>query len=264
MKIIYIIYNDWTKRQRSELLKAGFNVEDGFDRVEIEENERNRSILNLIDKWKLDRSSYGTLFEKSDFKDKELFAYEGNWNNGYPQPEGDFGYLNITYDLSDYCKDCGIGKVQIAPFQIKRAPSLEKKKLFDLFWVNDEIFTSRDVYEGLFKKLGIEAWPVIHFKTGKILANTVQLKITQVDVPVNTDGIDFETCPVCNRKKYTPKTKGFPPNFRSTPPHLPLFKGMEDYGAGGDAHKRIYLTKDLYEEFNQFSIKPYLWPVQPI
>src|SRR5688572_3943581 len=130
MKIYYIVYNDWTKEQRKILRSFGMDPEKGFCNVEIEENEKNAELVKLIDKWKLEKF-VATVYDKQDYSKSSLFVYVGTRSHGYPQPEDDFGFINVTYQTDDYCKKCGIGKVQKEPFRLKE-PKWGNKIMFEM------------------------------------------------------------------------------------------------------------------------------------
>lgn len=262
MKVTYVIYNEWSKEQREALSLAGISVESGFSRIEVEENEKNRSILGLIDQWGI-RKSVGTLYDKNDFDESELFAFIGVWEYGYPQPEDDFGYMDVTYNLMNYRKECGIGALQKAPFQIKKQLQWGKKFLFELNWVMDEIFVSREAYEHLFKKYGVDRRPVLLYKKNIELADTFQLDIPFIDVPLDLKDQPSEECKVCGRKRYTPQVKGYYPGFTKAVPPLAIFKSREYFGSGGQAFNRIFISKELFEEIKKKGIKINVAPVDP-
>src|SRR6185312_8763815 len=110
---------------------------------EISENEPHwRDTQFLAEKFKI------TEFVRTEFSDYELantsaLCVLASTQRGYPQPSKTMGYLDTTYDLSEYCTDCGIGLRQIHPFRIKINTALGRS-LLQLNWVFDELFVSRD------------------------------------------------------------------------------------------------------------------------
>ena len=259
MKIYYIVYNDWTKEQRKILRLFGMNPEEGFCDVEIEENEKNAELVKLIDKWKLEKF-VATVYDKQDYSKSSLFVYVGTRSHGYPQPEDDFGFINLTYKTDDYCKKCGIGKVQKEPFRLKE-PKWGNKMMFELNWIFDEVFVKKELYENLFKKLGLECWPVILHKKNVVIDNTVQLKIPVVKIPLSLEKQPYQTCKLCKKKKYDPQVKGFFPGFTKKVPDLPIFKSSEYFGDGLSAINRIFINRQLYTELEKLKTKPTFWPV---
>ena len=57
-------------------------------------------------------------------------------------PDHDFGYQLATFDLSDHCESCGIGRSQRVPFRIRGEPSWGKNQVPQLNWVFDEYFAT--------------------------------------------------------------------------------------------------------------------------
>jgi hypothetical protein len=261
MKIIYIVYNDWSRKQRDILAEFGINAASGYSRIEVEETSNNEKLLKMIDEWKLSKS-VGTSFDANDLRKSNIFLFEGSWPNGYPQPEDNFGYMDVTYDTSKYCRTCGIGAYQNASFQIKQEPKWGKRKMFELNWVLDEIFVRKDLYVELFEKLGIEHRPVLQYKTKKIFNDTIQLIIPYSEVPLNLKNYEFEICAECNAKKYTPKIKGFFAGFDGKTPDFQILKSKEYFGSGGQAFQRIFITKEVLNNLKNLGVKPNIVPVE--
>lgn len=207
---------------------------------------------------------YGTTYDKKDIKDSSLLVYVATWVNGYPQPEDTDKYLRATYDLEDYCGKCGIGAVQKKPFRVKKETKWGEKKLFDLNWVHDEIFVRDDIYQSVFRELGINSLPVVLHKNENVIENTVQLKIPFIDNnALKLDDHPFTICEICGRKKYGPKVKGYFSNFKKQiPPELQIFKCNEFFGAEFTAHNKIFITTELLKKLNSLKVKPNVWPVR--
>ncbi len=121
----------------------------------------------------------------------------------YPQPEEN--YKEVTYDLSNYCRSCGIGKIQNSPFRLKKDFTQKKLKLFGLHWVFDEIFVRSDIVK-LFEKEGISGisfTDVIHHKTDSVIDNLYQMKVNTIIEPgLNTDNLFKVTCKSQNEESY--------------------------------------------------------------
>lgn len=262
MRIIYIIYNDWSIEQKLALQPFDILVEEGYDRIEVEENTKNKEALKLIDSWGL-RKAVGTIYDKKDFAKSSLFVYVGVWENGYPMPDNNNGYKELTYDLSNYCTVCGVGKLQKAPFRIRKEPKWGSKMMFELNWVYDEIFVRKELYESVFKKMGLEFYPVLLHKKETVIGNTVQLKIPMINTALFLNKQPFEICSACSRKKYSPQIKGFFPGFVKPVPELPIFKSPEYFGSGAEAHNKIFITKALRQQLTALKINPKLYPVDP-
>lgn len=264
MKIIYIIHNDWKKDQVKILASFGINVEVGFNRIDVEDGPLYEKIEDYLNDWEVEKS-VGTLYDKTDIKKSDLLVYVSVWPNGYPQPENVPGYINLTYNTDNYCKDCGIGAVQKEPFRIKKEPKWGEKKIFELNWVFDEVFVRKDIYESVFKVLGIECLPVLLTKKNTVIENTVQLIIPTINKnPLKLQEQLYEKCKSCGEIKYSPQIKGFFPAFKdNVAASLQIFKCAEFFGSGGEAHNKIFITKELLQKLNALKIKPLVWPLAP-
>jgi hypothetical protein len=162
-------------------------------------NAKNGEIVNLLKAWDVE-ITVGTIFEKEDFSKSSFFVYTGAWENGYPMPDNDGGYKNLTYSLGDYCRNCGIGMAQKGPFRIRKEPNWKSKMMFELTWIYDEIFVKRELYDRVFKKAGVDCWPVLLFKKETLIECTVQLKIPQVETPMAFKNHPYEVCNICKIK----------------------------------------------------------------
>jgi hypothetical protein len=135
--------------------------------------------------------------------------------------------------------------------------------MFELAWVLDEIFVRKDIYDDYFKKIGIEYSPVLLYKKDTVIENTVQLKIPTVDIPLLLDNQPFEICSTCNRKKYSPKIKGYFPSFqKEIPSSLQIFKSSEYFGSEAAADRRIFIKIEMFKHLESLKIKPNVWAVR--
>ncbi|HMH23623.1 MAG TPA: hypothetical protein VK563_17675 [Puia sp.] len=262
MKIRHIVSHDWTLQQVKKLASLGIQAEKGQYQIIIEEGEVFEKLRPYLKEWEVD-TSVSTQYNKKDIAASSLLAYIGSWVNGYPQPEDVPGYRALTYDLSGYCTECGMGAVQKAPFRIK-APKWGEKKLFELNWVFDEIFVRQDIYDSLFMKAGVDSWPVLSYKKDTVIDNVVQLKLPESKVPLLLDHQPFEVCATCGQKKYSRQIRGYFPKFRSKlPAGLSVFKSKEWFGSDARAFKQVFITKKIYEQLEAIKVRPNVRPVDP-
>lgn len=164
-------------------------------------------------------------------------------SGGYPQPEDVKGYLSATYDLSEYCARCGVGKKQAAPFRLKSSLALRNNSILQLNWVPDEFFVTHDTWEALFKPLGIGMRPAVAHRTGAEITSVVQLDVPQV-YELALEGGSYSDCHFCGRKKYSPVFKGFLPEPIS--PDALIFKSSQSFGTGAQAYQLVILSAALY------------------
>lgn len=184
---------------------------------------------------------------RTEFTKKERDASRrleiGAWHHGYPQPDEDvFGYRQTTYDLTDWCGSCDIGKKQKAPFQLKGEPKWGRNAIMQLVWVYDELFVTPDEWTLIFKPVGVASRPVLNTK-GVELKTVVQLVVEET-VGIITDGVAFERCERCGLTKYLPVTGGFGPALRDVPT-ASLARTAEYFGSGAQADQRLLISQDL-------------------
>ena len=194
-----------------------------------------------------------TEFSSAELRTAKYLHVGATSHRGYPQPEDDFAYKRITYDALDYCKHCGVGGRQVAPFRLRQAPQWGSKLIFQLNWVFDEFFVRPDVWSAIFEPLGIPCRSVVQNKTGAVLDSVVQLDITEL-VDLELDGCEYEICSHCSRKKYLPFVRGYYPK--------PLqeikgaaFKSNQWFGSGASAHKAVRISNELCRKITTSKLK---------
>jgi len=153
-----------------------YNYEEDLDCVlsafkynlkfELYEDATDFAVLQQeLSKFKLE-PQIGTIYEKAEIEKAEWFIIsKGHFQ--YPQPDGDFGYREATFDLKNYCHLCGIGKVQNAPYRLKTEPKQRNHQFWGLHWVFDAIFVRREA-KNILKREQIKgisfSQPVLHKK----------------------------------------------------------------------------------------------------
>jgi hypothetical protein len=171
-------------------------------------------------------------------------------------PDNNFGFLEKTFDLSKYCKVCGIGKIQMAPFRIRKQPNLSKKNVFQLNWIFDEYFVLKEIWEKAFQPLGIGFIPVLLHKSGDALDDIVQLKVESFsNSPVKSEGIPTEACTSCSRLKLNPIASSKFPGFEVPPIGAPMFRSREYWGSGARAFNEVFATEEVKANCERFGIK---------
>jgi len=199
-------------------------------------------LRTLLQRWGRSEGNVSTSFTKKEL-DSARWLEIGAWHHGYPQPDEDvFGYRQATYDLTDWCGSCGIGKKQRAPFQMKGEPKWGRNAIMQLVWVYDELFVTPDAWTRVFKPAGVACRPVLNTK-GVELKTVVQL-VVEATVGIITDGLAFERCERCGRTKYLPVTRGAFPALRDVPTASPV-RTAEYFGSGAAAHNRVLISQDL-------------------
>jgi hypothetical protein len=188
---------------------------------------------------------------------------------GYPQPEGDFGYFNATYDLDHGCPTCGIGATQKAPFRFRSEPKAKHSQFMGLNWVFDQVFV-REQVRNVFEKEGVSgvrfSRPVKHssgeelttiyqLHVDTILGEAVEkrdLKVERCEMPTEPGMLRFLTAnksrlvtgPFCGRQKYN-YPQGNPlrisaMRLRDQPDFV---RTNEWFGSGGAAGRPIIISE---------------------
>jgi len=162
---------------------------------------------------------------------------------GFPQPrDAEFGYREATFDTSEFCETCGVGMRQKAPFQMKGDPNWGRRGILQLHWVSDVFFAKPDVWQSVFKPLGVDARPVTK-PSGAILEKVVQLVIDET-VPTAVADLPPQVCLICGRAKYNHVVRGRSPAPLIEPP-AHLVWSREWFGSGGAADHEVLMSGDL-------------------
>jgi len=241
---------------QNQLRGLGIEVEQGFVTFEIDESNVSWPELEpMLSAWQA-VDVVTTKFTKSELKKATNLRMAPSWQHGYPQPDDDFGYLTASYDLTDYCAECGVGKRQIAPFRMKGEPKWGKKHILQLNWIFDEFFILPEVWESTFQSIGVGRRPVIDHRTGQELRTVVQIDITATAASALQIAVDqpSETCTSCGRRKYLPISKGSFPLFEVEPTET-MLKTQEYFGSGASAWKAVVVSSNLFQRITDQKLK---------
>lgn len=202
---------------------------------------------------------------RTEFDPEELdgarWLQVGAWHHGYPQPhEDELGYLEATYDLSDWCERCGIGAKQRAPFQMKREPRWGRRAMMQLTWVYGELFVKPELWRRVFEPSGVGCRPVTN-RRGVELSSVVQL-VVQEEVGVETSGLSPEFCPACDRVKYRPGFLGYFPALLDEPATA-MVRTTAWFGAGGQADRYLLASREIVRLLGAEKVRgASLWPAR--
>lgn len=255
MKIKYHVALNWTNQKVKIMDSLGIKVKEGYRAIQLNENEYIR-LQSQLEKWEATGIRYPE-FTKKELGESTLSAKSGGHEHGYPMPDLDFAYLELTYDLSNYCKTCGIGKKQKSNFRLKNVPAKGKKRVFRLGWIPDELFVERDLYEDVFESKGIGFQNILKYNKDTPFDNWVQLTLPQTMEELQITDNPKEFCKSCGRWKYQPMPQGFYPRYKDTADHI--FKSQESFGSGATAWNRIFLTKELREKLIELKVEKSGW-----
>jgi hypothetical protein len=259
VKIIHHMGLRAGEQERAALLKAGVELPSGVRSLGMvsfeiaEDDPRWENIGALLERFRVFDTTR-TEFSVAELGAAKYLGMVSSWQHGYPEPSDDGAYLKTTFDLTDYCRACGIGLRQVAPFRLKKAPPWGRRSFLQLNWMFDEFFVKPDVWTSIFQPLGIGCRPVVVAKTGARLDSVVQLDITEV-CDLKLEGVDGEECPSCGRKKYPyrPVLRGFHPAPSNAA--APAFKSSQYFGSGASAFRAVLVSNSLYRKISDAGLK---------
>jgi len=200
-----------------------------------------------------------SVFSAEELNQSERLTVRSVWANGYPQPEGEFEYKDITYDGTS-CRKCGVGLVQVDSFRIRTQPKWGKRHFMALNWVDDEFFVDE-----IAKNLIEQKFPYISFIDVKNKKGTESFDgVYQMIIPVlNREGVvknqesirEILVCEECGAVKFHPNSIGMLKMKRSAFDNAPdIAKTAEFFGWGCGADRNIVVS----QKFRKFLIDNHL------
>lgn len=242
MKTFRQIFANWTIEQVSILHQYNIDVKEGCNSITINEGDVYLKLKPYFKQWQV-IDTRAIKYTKKEVLSAS-FCVLRNWvEGGFPMPDNDNTYIHQTYDLDTYCQNCGIGKVQKDSFKVKSIP---KHLFWGLQWIYDEFFVNIEVYNNIFKPLGIDCRTVRLYKDNQIIDSVVQLVIPVTSKKLDMTGYESSVCPVCGSVKYTPVEQVYFPLQKK--PECAMYKSMEYFGDGAFAYKKIFISADLKEK----------------
>jgi hypothetical protein len=251
MRIIHRIAVHAGRQEQRELASLGVEVVVGIALFEVDESHPSWPALA---RWIAAREvsdNIRTEFTEHDLDAATWFELGTVCERGYPQPEKSF--RSVTYDLSAHCSNCGVGRVQKAPFRMKGEQRWVKNGIMRLHWVHDEYFVAPEVWRDVLKPLGIGARPVLSTR-GKELERVVQLVSCDDEVNVSLEGCAYEVCGVCNRVRYDIIQRGHFPPLRSEP-RGHLVRTAQPFGSGAYAYHPVLISQACYRALRKHKVQ---------
>ena len=214
----------------------------------------------------------GTEYEKNDFKNAEWFIINAG-EYQYPQPQNDFGYLQATFNTEYYCKTCGIGKVQNAPYRLRTLPKQPNNQFWGLHWEFDAIFVRQET-KNIFEKENIKGIhfsnPVLH-KKNIVIENFYQLHIDNIlDKGFDNYNAQKITCKInneegfksdnilqnCGRVKFHhPRIGGYLFDKDIFNKYYDIVESYEYFGSGGSSSKLQIVSKKIKDIIDSNKLK---------
>lgn len=271
MKIKYRFTFAWTEARGSQLSALGVKVEPpdeprpqtgGIAVGHVVEGAPGWSeACGLVRSWN-GRARVTTDFTPTEVNGASHCALVVVHASGYPQPERDFSYREVTYDTSARCPKCGEGAVQVAPFRVKRSLKWGRNAFLKLNWIEDACFMQTSVWKEHLSSHGVNALPVEDPK-GQPMDDVVQLDLGPV-APLDMDGMEGVPCEVCGRKLFPWHARGFfPPPL--TPPAVPLFRSAQRFGVERQAANAMIVSAEVVRVIRGEGLRgAELWPCMPV
>jgi hypothetical protein len=227
--------------------------------VLYEDNPSFSKVIAAIKQFDIE-SETASVYEKSDIENAKWFMISTGAFQ-FPQPEKNFGYLETTFNLENYCRLCGIGKVQNGPFRLKAEPKQSNSQFWGLHWEYEPVFVQKQTKNILENQRikGIHfSQPVLDKKSIPV-SNLYQLNIDTVLTEgfdgYNTNTItckinneeDLNTNPdlkCCGRIKFHhPMIGGYLFDKSVFNPALDIVLSNEYFGSGSSANRLVIVSK---------------------
>lgn len=191
-----------------------------------------------------------TRFTAKEIEQAAWLSLSATGHHGYPQPEDD--YQSLTYDDTQYCRRCGTGLTQRAPFRLRGEPKWSRMSVLQLNWVFGEFFVSPELWKEVFEPNGVGCRPV-HNAKGVELTTAVQLDIRE-EVNVATERLEPAVCGACQRQKYLWVTRGyFPPLVDVS--SVDMAKTRQYFGSGASASHGVLVSQKLGKTLRERKVR---------
>jgi len=248
------------RKVRKKFLKLGIRMEDsGYKKrilmnyFDISENDSLWPEVNqILSSAGLESVTTRTVFTKKEITSSEWVLVQPDFLFGYPMPDHDGSWRNISFNAGKECSICGIGRKQIAPIHLKREPKTLKNNFMGTFWTYD-LFARPEVFDIMSEKgiQGVEPTEAIHHKLLTPLKTIKQLKILQEHCPCIIDDNLVRDKTLCDHIKYNVLTKGkmkFSSDaFRDDMPDL--IRTHEWFGSGHSAFQLILASAKFVQVY---------------
>lgn len=118
MTINYQIFANWDETQVTQLKQYGIKTTIGCHTVIISDVDIYHKLKPTFDRWNV-IATKGVLYTKKEVLSAPFCVLRGWPIDGYPMPDDNGEYLNLSYALANYCNTCGFGKTQKDSIRIK-------------------------------------------------------------------------------------------------------------------------------------------------
>ena len=193
---------------------------------------------------------------QEEIEESELLTIIPNAYCGYPQPDMDGSFREISYDINSACSKCSNGMIQNAPLRMVK-PKLGKNDITGIHWVYEYVITLK--LKNLIEQAGLtghEFWPLIDHKKKTPFEELYQLFIKNVMPPMSTKAniVRSPGIELCDCGKTGFMLKGIPAYERESLKSIQDFNKTHEWLGGMKGtwqlpivSKRVY---DLVKENN--------------
>lgn len=188
-----------------------------------------------------------TIFTKKEIQSAKWVKVSPDFIQGYPMPDLDGSWMNVSFNEGQDCPKCGIGIKQMAPIHLKAEPKMGKRDFMGIFWTFN-IFVKPEVIETISSEglTGFEIIPAIHYKTKEQLSTVKQLKFTQeLSGKIIDDNLTKEL-PKCGHIKYLGLTRGMYKFSRDSFDRAPDFVKTSEWFGSGHLALRLILASSAF------------------
>ena len=246
MKKIHILKSRWEPDDIAYMRRQGVQVKEGTTAISsarIEDDDVYYDVKN-----RFERKYNGFLeFLYYEYTREEILSapycllVRTLHFAGYPRPLN--SYMSKTFDMSNACPSCHMGRNQKGPFRIAK---VAKPGFWQFYaWEPSVFFVSDKIYESVFANYGIERIPVKR-TSGEIVEGFSQLVFPVSSEPLDLYAYEYEICPNCGKKRFLPGEFVNHPYF---PLHNTPLRGgyavKEVFGQGWIVSQPILLSAEL-------------------
>jgi len=192
-----------------------------------------------------------TEFTNEEIADAEWVLIWPGYVWGYPMPDLDGSWINISFNAGKECSVCGIGREQVAPIHMKGEPRIGENDFMGINWTLD-LFSRPEVIDTMFREKisGFEEMQVIHYKSMEPLNTVKQLRPTHELPGGIIDDNLTKDCPACGHVKYIGLSRGMYRFSKDTFVGAPdLVRSQQWFGSGRQASQLVLASSafvDLY------------------
>jgi hypothetical protein len=188
-----------------------------------------------------------TFFTRDELLHADFVRLIVIFEHGYPQPESTWVSQKPNYEV--LCPRCGIFQ-QVKPFTIKAEPKMRGNDFMTLLW-GSPVFATAEVFlklEGSGMQ-GFKSMDVMLQEGGKPSEKIKQLLATEGTEQglLDQDGLGYERCEECGRRKYYAHRRGVMRYRRDAiPQNVDIMETAEWFGAGSrKAYKEVLISNRM-------------------